>query len=106
MALKQRGTSPIAWGRWVGITSVSGHGLALGSGSYNNYKHSFSIVLFAVVDAYYKFPYVDVGNGHVSGGGVFKHSTLYSALQTNSLNYLDATTLPGRQLQSRRPMFS
>ena len=34
-----------------------------------NYKHSFSLVLLAVVDAAYKFIYVDVGcNGRISDG--------------------------------------
>ena len=38
------------------------------SGSYYfNYKHSFSIVLLALVDADYKFTYVNIGcNGRVS----------------------------------------
>ena len=58
------------------------------SGSfYINYKHSFSIVLLVVVDANYKFLYVDVGcNGRVSDGGVFRNSSLSTALEGNSLN--------------------
>ena len=58
------------------------------SGSYYfNYKHSFSIVLMALVDADYKFIYIDVGcNGRVNDGGVFKNSTLYSALENETLN--------------------
>ena len=45
----------------------------LDSGSYYfNYKHSFSIVVLAVVDADYKFIYIDVRcNGRVADGGVF-----------------------------------
>ena len=57
------------------------------SGSYYfNYKHSFSIVLLALVDADYKFIYVDVGsNGRISDGGVFRNSTLFSSVESNSL---------------------
>ena len=59
------------------------------SGSYYfNYKQRFSIVLLAIVDANYNFLYVDNGcNGRISDGGVFKNSTLYTALEENSLNY-------------------
>lgn len=69
------------------------------SGSfYFNYKHSFSIVLLAVVDASYKFIYVDVGcNGRVSDGGVFKNSTLFSALESNGLNIPSSKVLPGEE---------
>ena len=58
------------------------------SGSYYfNYKHSFSIVLLAVVDADYKFLYVDIGcNGRTADRGVFKNSDLYAALENKSLN--------------------
>ena len=54
---------------------------------YFNYKHSFSVVLLAVVDTNYKFIFVDVGcNGRVSDGGVFKNNSLYAALESNARN--------------------
>ena len=68
------------------------------SGSYYfNYKHTFSIVLLAVVDADYKFIYVDVGcNGRVADGGVFKNCTLSSALENNTLKIPPPEPLPGQ----------
>ena len=70
-----------------------------GSGSfYFNYKRGFSIVLLAVVDANYKFIYVDIGcNGRVSDGGVFRNSTLFAALESNSLGIPTAKPLPREQ---------
>ena len=58
------------------------------SGSmYHNYKHTFSIVLLGLVDADYKFLYVDVGcNGRSADGGVFANSTLFHALNMKMLN--------------------
>jgi len=45
--------------------------LANSDNYYYNYIGTFSIVLLAVVDAEYKFLYVDVGcNARVSNGGV------------------------------------
>ena len=71
------------------------------SGSYYfNYKHSFSTVLLAIVDADYKFIYTDVGcNGRVSDGGVFKNCNLYRALEEKQLNIPNPTVLPGTQNQ-------
>ena len=69
------------------------------SGSYYfNYKHTFSIVLLAIVDANYKFIYTDVGcNGRISDGGVFRNCNLYSALEQNTLNIPKESVLPGTQ---------
>ena len=50
----------------------------INSGSYYfNYKGFFSIVLLGLVDADYKFIYIDVGcNGRISDGGVYRNSSL------------------------------
>jgi len=54
----------------------------------------------ALVDADYKFIYIDVGcNGRVSDGGVFNRSSLYQALDTRTLNIPEPTDLPGTQLK-------
>ena len=52
------------------------------SGSqFLNYKHSFSVVMMALVDADYKFIYCDVGcNGRISDGGVFGGCSLDEAM--------------------------
>ena len=60
----------------------------INSGSYYfKYKGMFSIVLLGLVDADYKFIYVDIWcNGQISDGRVFRNSTLSSALKENKLN--------------------
>lgn len=70
------------------------------SGSeYFNYKTYFSIVLFALVDADYKFLYANVGcQGRISDGGVFNNSALCRMLNNNSLNLPDNKPLPGRNV--------
>jgi hypothetical protein len=55
------------------------------SGSkFFNYKHSFSVVLLALVDARYKFTVVDMGSrGRNRDGGIFAHSKLGEYLETH-----------------------
>lgn len=70
------------------------------SGSYYfNYKHSFSIVLLALVDADYKFLFVDVGcNGRVADGGVFKNSALFSSLEEKKLSIPSPKAIQDNQM--------
>lgn len=79
-------------GKHVLITSPPKSGSA-----YYNYKRSFSIVLLALVDADYKFTYVDVGNyGRIGDAGVFKNSTLCTAMEKGLLHLPPPRCLPGR----------
>nr|CAH7746402.1 unnamed protein product [Callosobruchus chinensis] len=71
----------------------------MNSGSdFYNYKSTFSIVLFGLVDANYNFLFVDVGcQGRISDGVVFQNSESFKKLQANSLGFPKARSLPGRQ---------
>uniref|UniRef100_A0A8C1ZID6 DDE Tnp4 domain-containing protein n=1 Tax=Cyprinus carpio TaxID=7962 RepID=A0A8C1ZID6_CYPCA len=61
-----------------------------------DYKHSFSIVLMALVDSSYRFLYVDVGfNGQISDGGVFEGCSLQNALENRTVNIPASAPLPG-----------
>ena len=52
-----------------------------------------TFLVLSVVDANYKFLYVDIGcNGRISDGGVFRNS---SSLESNSLNIPASKSLPG-----------
>ena len=66
------------------------------SGStYFSSKGFSSIVLLALVDADYKFLYVNVGcQGRISDGGVFKNSELYHLLVNGEINLPDSRQLP------------
>ena len=66
------------------------------SGSkFFSYKHSFSVVLLALVDVHYKFTVVDIGSyGRYSDGGIFAHSRLEKYLETQ-LGIPEDKQLPG-----------
>lgn len=72
------------------------------SGSLNfNYKHTFSIVLMALSDANYKFSYIDVGcKGRISDGGVFNRSSLYNAIENQTLNIPSPKDLPNTNIKA------
>ena len=56
---------------------------------YYNYKGTQSIVLMAMVDAIYRFIYVDIGcNGRVSDGGVLRDSPLGRAMFGDDTNVM------------------
>jgi hypothetical protein len=69
------------------------------SGSdFYNYKHGFSIVLMALVDADYRYIYVDIGtNGRISDGGVFEKCSLSKLLDGKQLQVPEDEPLNGRQ---------
>ena len=66
-----------------------------GSGSqFFSYKHFFSIVLLALVDANYCFTVVDVGcYGKSSDSNIFRQSVLYKKLINQTLNLPDSKPL-------------
>lgn len=67
------------------------------SGSlYFNYKKTFSVVLLALVDANYRFIWVDVGSyGKNSDSGIFTNSKLCKYLDEEQLNVPEDAALPG-----------
>ena len=66
------------------------------SGSrYYNYKGFYSIIMLALVDANYKFMYVDVGSyGADSDAGIFRESGLYHALDQKKPGLPPSSHLP------------
>lgn len=63
---------------------------------YYNCKGFFSIVMLAVVDANYRFLYVDVGaNGRSSDAGIFNDSGLHRAVENGKVGFPEAERLPG-----------
>ena len=79
-------------GKHVGIKCPAKSG-----SNFFNYKNFFSIVLFAIVDADYKFIYIDVGkNGRISDGGIFANTPIYNKLENGSLRLPADEPLPDR----------
>ena len=66
------------------------------SGSqFFNYKGTFSLALMALVDADYKFTFVDIGNyGSQSDGAVFKHSNFGQKFINGELDIPRPKALP------------
>ena len=66
------------------------------SGSlYYNYTGFFSVVLMALVDANYRFLWVDVrGDGAMSDGQIFNKSESKEWLEDGSINFPDPDPLP------------
>lgn len=63
---------------------------------YHNYKGFFSLILLAVVDADYRFLWVDVGaNGSTSDCAVFNQTPMKAALEADELGFPRPTALPG-----------
>lgn len=70
------------------------------SGSvYHNYKGYFSIVLQGTCDAYHRFTDVSIGaEGSMSDGGVFKDSSLGTALLSGAFPHPPPSRLPNSDL--------
>lgn len=70
------------------------------SGSiYFNYKKTFSIILFGICDAYYKFIYVDIGAyGSQSDGGILRQSSFGQCLSKGTLKLPPNTILPNSDI--------
>lgn len=79
------------WNVYNTIGSMDGKHIRIkcpvsGGSNYYNYKHFNSIILFALVDANYKFIYVDVGtNGRIGDAGVFAKSLLRKCIFDRSI---------------------
>lgn len=67
------------------------------SGSqFFNYKKIFSVVLFVVADANYRFNYIEVGSsGRESDSTIFENSKLYKLLENGQAQLPNPQILPG-----------
>lgn len=66
---------------------------------YFNYKKTHSIVLMGLVDANYKFLYINCGaKGSNSDGGVWSRTKFCQKMYDGSLNIPSPSSLPGRSM--------
>ena len=78
-------------GKHIAIQNLSNCG-----SEFFNYKHFFTVLLLAIVDANYKLIYVDTGAAGRSGdAGAFCKSALKKALNSNTLNLPPAANVEG-----------
>ena len=93
------------------IGSIDGKHIALfrphnAGSTYFNYKGFNSIVLMALVDADYKFIFVDIGcQGRLSDGAVFRHCMLAEMLANGSLNLPKERQLPDLNVEENENSF-
>ena len=67
-----------------------------GGSVYYNYKGFHSIIMLALVDADYKFIWVDVGsNGCAGDAQIFNGSELKEVIEDGTIGFPDAEPLPG-----------
>jgi hypothetical protein len=89
------------WNFWHACGALDGKHIAIKapavSGTlYHNYKGFFSIIMLALVDADYKFMWLDIGaNGSTSDCAVFNSSELKDALDDGTLGLPPSEPLPG-----------
>ncbi|CAH2095637.1 unnamed protein product [Euphydryas editha] len=66
---------------------------------YYNYKHTYSIVLMALVDSEYRFIFADIGGqGRISDGGIFQNCLLLQKIDTGTINLPPDAPLPGGEI--------
>ena len=66
-----------------------------GGSLYYNYKGYYSLIMLTLVDADYKFLWIDVGaNGTTSDCFVFNQSRLKTALENDELGFRELEPLP------------
>ena len=88
------------WQWYNGCGAIDGKHIVIrappGSGSlFFSYKKTYSIVLMAVVDAHYRFVYIDVGaQGSSSDGGVFRDCDLFKAMEGQYAGFPEPETIP------------
>lgn len=68
------------------------------SSLYFNYKKTFSVVLLAVVDAFYKFVLVEIGSmGSEGDNSIFRNYAFGNTFMKDNMNFPDLRFLPGTE---------